>query len=855
MIRRWSIIVMWLTCATLLRAGEGPNAAKGTVDQLGDPLPADTAARLGTTRLRHAGPITATAWAPNGIGMASAGADDVIRLWDAANGREVGQLKGAASVTALLFTSDGKTLISADEKGVIRLWDIDRAREVRRFSAGEDRISRLALSPDNRTLYSAGIDRIVRQWLVAGGIELRAYPKHAGHLLALAVSADGKELRTASAPDVNAKINPPGDTFGLAQVFDANKGVETRRFLIKTTPDPTRLLRLATFSRDGRLVASAGGDGGLNLYEADTGNLIRSVGASAGRVSSGPRYRAAEFSPCGRFIAARDHSAVRVFGVATGQELRTFNYPNGGSVGIVSGPDGLLTPKYSQGVAYAPDGQTLLAATGHALRLWNLGDERETLPLPGPRFPFDSLCFSRDGTLVFAVGKDPAIHVWDRATGKEIASAPIGGSHVLAGTDPRNALVHATGNGIEWSLIGGKLISKAKSWDSVGIYGNVMTASSDGKVALVTLGADRGITILDGPSGKVVSRLRHAKDAAGVKAVPNVTSLAFSPDNKLLAAACSPAPIQVWSLATGRLIREFAKGGTPSFSKLAFSPDSKLLALGGPDIKIYEIASGQERRSIGPSAGLQALVFSPDGRYLAVGLAKEGVQFFDIANGIRVGQRGEAMSDVRALAIHPESGTLAAAGADTAVLLWTKLPWHEPRPAARLRLEPNELDLLWQTLAHANASRAHHAIWALVAAPEQGVPFLASKLKPEDEGKSKPAAESIRDLDSAVFEIRQKAMRELELLGDDAEQPLSVALAGELPLESRRRIEEVLARIKEAPPLEKLQTLRALEVLEHAGTVEAHRVLAALAKGRAGHWQTESARQALERRRRGPASP
>src|SRR5438874_2160664 len=90
-------IVLCLFCAPDLWAGE---PAK---DLLGDPLPAGVATRLGTIRLRHAGIITVTAWAPNGKLLASGGEDGFIRLWDPATGKEVRQMKGAFGFTSLVF--------------------------------------------------------------------------------------------------------------------------------------------------------------------------------------------------------------------------------------------------------------------------------------------------------------------------------------------------------------------------------------------------------------------------------------------------------------------------------------------------------------------------------------------------------------------------------------------------------------------------------------------------------------------------------------------------------------------------------------------------------------------------------
>src|SRR5262249_34905620 len=107
-------------------------------------------------------------------------------------------------------------------------------------------------------------------------------------------------------------------------------------------------------------------------------------------------------------------------------------------------------------------------------------------------------------------------------------------------------------------------------------------------------------------------------------------------------------------------------------------------------------------------------------------------------------------------------------------------------------------------------------------------------------------------LESASFREREKAVRAIEHLGIDAEATLRQVLQGNLSLEGRRRVEQLLDRITGSG--EWLRAFRAVQAVEYSGTSEARHVLQRLAGGAPEARLTREAQAALGRLSRQPAA-
>jgi len=95
-----------------------------------------------------------------------------------------------------------------------------------------------------------------------------------------------------------------------------------------------------------------------------------------------------------------------------------------------------------------------------------------------------------------------------------------------------------------------------------------------------------------------------------------VSTLAFSPDGKILASGGFDQIIRFWNLESGSLIGQVSVADSPE--SLAFSPDGKKLVVIFPQEMIFIDTSSMQITNSFQDIGGKKLAFSPDGNYIYV---------------------------------------------------------------------------------------------------------------------------------------------------------------------------------------------------------------------------------------------
>lgn len=430
---------------------------------------------------------------------------------------------------AVVFAPGLQTFVGADESNTVRLFDITTGDELLKIEEAGPTVAFRADGKILATLTEAGTLRCVR---------LDGSGPSVGAGIALPIRPAGVSW-AAFSPDLRSLVCASG---GTVRLWDLEPCPRVRGLL----QGRQRIASAVAFAPDGRTMAISGlfprtteeGDGAdsVELWDlASRPPVLRT--ALAGHKKE---VTALSFSPNGRVLVSASEDAVLLWDLVGGPPRRRATL------------EGAKAP-----AVFAPNGKRVATANRLRIQLWDL-----------------------DGELV---------REWAKKLGPSRGPAAFGGRITALAFTPDGSML-ATGTDTDtadlWSLIGRTNDKPEPLEDGEQGAGIELAISPDGK-RLAAISNDGVLRLWKFANGKIQPRgIRDSiREGGAPPSMPGSTAVAFSPNNRYLAAVAATRRVMLWNAVSGNRLNAWLL--PCEVHALAFAPDSRHLAIAAGNGTVY----------------------------------------------------------------------------------------------------------------------------------------------------------------------------------------------------------------------------------------------------------------------------
>ncbi|MEM7534694.1 MAG: WD40 repeat domain-containing protein, partial [Chloroflexota bacterium] len=645
--------------------------------------------------------ILCMAFSNDGLFLATATTDGVVRIWRVADTQLVGICAGNGRwVWSLCFSPDGQRLATGSADRAVRLWDIaeclptssphqQRAHSrkqpedslglgyvIHTLEAHTDAIASLAFSPDAQFLASGSTDSHIHIWDVEQGKHCQALVGHTDRVKTLCYGSSSQNRTN----DVLYGISRDG---GLL-CWDVQNGHSTHLF--EDVEGEHRVISIHPIHEDRNdyFVATIYNEQTVYIWRmgpAHANHLLGTIENHFAPVMDAAFQPALqtenqiEYQTVPEFLMVALYTAdntIRLWTLSTGTRstgTRSMGTQVPPAIGqlrqTLSGHTEALNA-----MLFRPDGHLLVSGGwDRTIRLWHPATGEQLDTLQGYKTEIESLATTMDGQTLFYCNTDHVIHAWNLNGAQAHQTYSNQSTQTIAGhLDAVHALaMHPH----EPMFVSGSADHTLRLWS---------LAST-----MSTMGSTWG------PATQP-RLLRGHTDA--------IFAVDWSGDGRLIASGGGDQRIRIWDTATAQC-QQILRGHTSKVNVLAFMPMMQhmnettnqtpfywLVSADTQAILLWNLSSSTTEPGTvfglmtpqdvrphmslpnGPREGVYALTFSPDGQQLASGGGSHDIHLWQLPDYQPLPPLSGHGSSVYALAYSPDGRLLASGSGDQTIRLW-----------------------------------------------------------------------------------------------------------------------------------------------------------------------------------------
>lgn len=495
-------------------------------------------------QMGHSGAINSAALSPDRKYAVSGSDDGTVKIWDVASGREIRTLHGhTGRVLSVAISRDGEFILSGSESRVtdlpnvddflksldtipiditedsnILLWD-KAGKKIKSFVGHRGFVNSIGFCKDTDRIISTD-EQSIKLWEIDNGKEIKS----------LDTGLKGPGSPTAFTSDCTNAITASNKTIKLWDLITSKQSGQIE--------DNGGLISAIAISESGNLIVSGHSDGAIKIWDVKTGKIIDSFHGGTQAIT------AITISTDESYITAGSYDGlVKIWGVKDGMEVSKCK---GHEYNVLS-------------VTFSKDGMFVLSAGGDkTISLCEAKTGKEIRNFHGYiKNPIVSVNYLLDKNYIM-VTDTRGVGLWDIAKGKVSDRFPnpvMTFSDIVYSSD-RKHVFYASGNTL--GMVETKTGKLEKTFDGYWAPISSIALSHNGRyIAAGSLGNDI-VKLWDVETGKDAGSYDCGKTEDFFYGT--VLSVAFSPDDNVIAISCYKPGLVLWDLATRhkRIMKDYS---------------------------------------------------------------------------------------------------------------------------------------------------------------------------------------------------------------------------------------------------------------------------------------------------------